>query len=322
MINEQQHYEAQLEMHPGILQVCRIPDNHPGTENNGQDHGWCGDHKPQLFFHNLVLIAQNGGFRFRFFPGFNVVDKQPDHVKKSRKPANDENDMQRFDCLKIHGVKVSIPKKLLKTFWFIALWIDCFIFVVNEGILENTLKKLKSIYPLSEKSLEALIALMHRKNFPKGELILKADRVEESLFFLEKGIARGYCDFPDNQLTFWFGEEGDYIISAQSLINKLPGYETIELLEDSILYEINADELVDLFSTNIELANWGRKLAELELLKLEERFILRQFKTAKETYLELMKNSPSLIQRVQLQYIASYLGISQVTLSRIRAEIK
>ena len=175
---------------------------------------------------------------------------------------------------------------------------------------------------MSEASLQELISLMQRKNFPKGEQILKANKVEESLFFIEKGIARGYCDFPDHQLTFWFGEEGDYIISAQSLINKLPGYETIELLEDCILYEINADQLVNLFSANIELANWGRKLAEFELLKLEERFILRQFKTAKETYLELMENSPSLILRVQLQYIASYLGISQVTLSRIRAEIR
>lgn len=188
--------------------------------------------------------------------------------------------------------------------------------------MENTIRKIKSIYPLSAHSLEKLLALMKQKSFPKGELILKAGKVEESLFFIEQGIARAYCDLPDYQLTFWFGEEGDYIISAQSLINKRPGYETIELLEEAVLYEINADEMVKLFTTDIELANWGRKLAELEMLRLEERFIDRQFKTAKECYLELITHSPSLVQRVQLQYIASYLGISQVTLSRIRAEIK
>ena len=188
--------------------------------------------------------------------------------------------------------------------------------------MENTLRKIKSLYPLSDVSLNALIGIMQQRNLPKGEIILKANNVEESVFFIEKGIARAYCDLPDNELTFWFGEEGDYIISARSLINRLPGYETIELMEDCILYEINADEMIALFESNIELANWSRKLAEYELLKLEERFIYRQFKTAKEIYMELLTNSPSLLQRVQLRYIASYLGISQVTLSRIRAEIK
>lgn len=192
----------------------------------------------------------------------------------------------------------------------------------NSSPLENTLRKIKSLYPLSDVSLKALIGIMQQRNLPKGEIILKANKVEESVFFIEKGIARAYCDLPDNELTFWFGEEGDYIISARSLINRLPGYETIELMEDCILYEINADEMIALFESNIELANWSRKLAEYELLKLEERFIYRQFKTAKEIYMELLTNSPSLLQRVQLRYIASYLGISQVTLSRIRAEIK
>lgn len=188
--------------------------------------------------------------------------------------------------------------------------------------MENTLQKIKSLYPLSEVALNKLIAILERKEFKKGAQILKAEKIEKSVFFIEKGIARGYCDLPNQELTFWFGEEGDYIISAQSLINKLPGYETIELMEDCILYEINADELVALFESDLELANWSRKLAEQELLKLEERFIYRQFKTAVEVYEDLLKNSPSLLRRVQLKYIASYMGISQVTLSRIRAEIK
>lgn len=188
--------------------------------------------------------------------------------------------------------------------------------------MENTLHKIKSLYPLRETSLNKLIAILERKEFKKGMQILKADKVEKSVFFIEKGIARAYCDLPNQELTFWFGEEGDYIISAQSLINKLPGYETIELMEDCILYEINADELVALFESDLELANWSRKLAEQELLKLEERFIYRQFKTAVEVYEDLLQNSTSLLRRVPLKYIASYMGISQVTLSRIRAEIK
>ena len=68
----------------------------------------------------------------------------------------------------------------------------------------------------------------------------------------------------------------------------------------------------------IHIANWGRKLAEKELLKIESRIISSEMMSAKERYDELIKNSPSLIQRVPLKHIASYLGITQVSLSRIR----
>ena len=186
----------------------------------------------------------------------------------------------------------------------------------------NTLAKIKSLYPLSDTALSKLTALLVQKEFAKGSLILKAGRIEKSVYFIEKGIARAYCELPDKELTFWFGLESDYIISAQSLINNRPGYETIEVLEDSILYEIDSAKMIALFESDLELANWSRKLAEQELINLEEKFIYRQFKTASQMYGELIQNTPSLLQRVQLKHIASYLGISQVTLSRIRAEIR
>ncbi len=93
-------------------------------------------------------------------------------------------------------------------------------------------------------------------------------------------------------------------------------------MEDSVLYRIANSTLQELYLHYIGLSNWGRKLAELELIKTEERLINRQFKTAAERYHELISNAPSLIKRVQLGHIASYLGITQVTLSRIRAELK
>jgi len=188
--------------------------------------------------------------------------------------------------------------------------------------LENTLTKIKSLYPLSDSALAKLTGLFYKREFKKGELILKEGRIEKSVFFIEKGIARAYSDLPTHELTFWFGEEGDYIISAQSLINNKPGYETIEVLEDSILYEIDSAAMIALFESDIELANWSRKLAENELIKLEEKFIFRQFKTATQMYTNLITTHPTLLQRVPLKHIASYLGISQVSLSRIRAEIK
>ena len=107
----------------------------------------------------------------------------------------------------------------------------------------------------------------------------------------------------------------------KSYIDNHQNYENIQLLEDCILYQLKIDDLRKLFETDINIANWGRKLAEKELVKTEELFISRKFRTASQRYEELLTKQPEIIQRVQLVYIASYLGITQVSLSRIRSEI-
>lgn len=188
--------------------------------------------------------------------------------------------------------------------------------------MDVLIEKINSIYPLKHDSLKLLLAQMQLIELPKNKVLVDAGQIGRSAYFIQKGIARAYCDGKDNQITFWFGIEGDFVFSYNSYINGLPGYESIELLENSILYEIKDESLQRLFKENIDLANWGRKLAELELIKLEERYISRLFKSASECYADLLNNSPSLIQRIQLGYIASYLGVTQVTLSRIRAEIR
>ena len=77
-----------------------------------------------------------------------------------------------------------------------------------------------------------------------------------------------------------------------------------------------------MYYTDIHIANWGRKYAEYACIKSEKLFIARQFKTSLERYQELINEYPSITQRVHLGIVASYLGISQVNLSRIRAQIK
>lgn len=179
-----------------------------------------------------------------------------------------------------------------------------------------------SIYKLSDKSKLKINNCIIERKFAKGHLLLRADKVETNIYFIKKGIVRAYSRTPQNEITFWFGSEGDAVISMKSYVENKKGYEDIELLEDCELYEIRTKKLQDLYTEDIEIANWGRKFAERELVKTEERLISRQFRTASERYHELLKHNPDLIKRVQLGIIASYLGITQVSLSRIRAEIK
>ncbi|MBB5635447.1 CRP-like cAMP-binding protein [Pedobacter cryoconitis] len=188
--------------------------------------------------------------------------------------------------------------------------------------MQNTLETIKSIYPLKEVHLQLLLQELKAVELPKNHVIIMAGKVERSLYFIEQGVARAYVEGRDNRITFWFGMEGDIILSYHSYINNTPGYENIDLLENCKLYELKTEILETLYNSHTELANWGRKLAELILIKTEESYIGRLFKPAKERYIDLLQTDPLLIQRIPLGYIASYLGVTQVTLSRIRAEIK
>ncbi|MEN7548152.1 Crp/Fnr family transcriptional regulator [Rapidithrix thailandica] len=181
---------------------------------------------------------------------------------------------------------------------------------------------LDKIHPINSSSKLKLIENFDEISFPKNHIIIHSNKVEKKIYFIKKGIARTFSNTDDNEVTIAFGEEGDTIISLKSYILNQSGYENIELLEDCELYKISAANLQSLFSTDIDIANWGRKFAEQELIKAEQRFISNQLGTATERYIELLKEHPTLIQRVPLGLIASYLGITQVSLSRIRANIK
>ncbi len=181
---------------------------------------------------------------------------------------------------------------------------------------------LDNIYPLPAASKQLLKKKIVQVSYPKGHILLRAGKVETSIYFIKKGIVRIYTNTPDNEITFLFCKEGDTIVSMKSYVANEKGYEDIELLEDGDLYEIKTKDLQQLFDEDIHMSNWGRKFAEQELVKTEERLISRQFRTATERYKELLKDNADLIQRVQLGHIASYLGITQVSLSRIRAELK
>lgn len=181
---------------------------------------------------------------------------------------------------------------------------------------------LNNIWPLPQESLQLLQEQIHEVSLPKGYALIQANKIEKNIYFLKKGIARAYVLQDANEITFWFGKEGDLILSMKNYIENKYGYETIELLENSELYQLKTPILQILYKKDIHIANWGRKLVEHELIKTEERLISRQFKTASERYAALIQESPELLQRVQLGHIASYLGITQVSLSRIRAEIK
>ncbi|RYD76225.1 MAG: Crp/Fnr family transcriptional regulator, partial [Sphingobacteriales bacterium] len=133
---------------------------------------------------------------------------------------------------------------------------------------------------------------------------------------------RGYYIIDGKDQTQWFGFEHDFVLSFRSYITRSASRESIEVLEDdAVIWSIAKDELDALLQQYPELEKLVRLIYEHYYIKLDDRYSNAHFKTAAERYEDLLQNSPHILQRMPLGYIASYLGISAETLSRIRNKI-
>ncbi len=177
-------------------------------------------------------------------------------------------------------------------------------------------------YALPDASLQKLKACLEETAYPKGAHILEIGKVEKNIFFIKEGIVRAYTYIEGKEITFWIGKEGATLVSMKGYVSDEAGYETMELMEDSVLYVLERKKLQELFREDLHIANWGRRYAEMELLETEQRLISMLSAIASERYRQLMEKEPELLQRIPLGNIASYLGITQASLSRIRAQLK
>ncbi|MCB2378330.1 Crp/Fnr family transcriptional regulator [Hymenobacter sp. BT635] len=181
---------------------------------------------------------------------------------------------------------------------------------------------LQATYPLPPDSLEKVLALAEYVELPKGTRLFRDDQLAHHIYVLQRGLARAYAQREEREVTFWFSAEGAVLASIRGYTEQAVSYETIELLEDSALFRLPMHALQQLYRLDVHLANWGRVMVERVWLQTEQQLIARQFRTAAERYADLLQHSPHLLQRVALGHIASYLGITQVTLSRVRAQLK
>ena len=132
---------------------------------------------------------------------------------------------------------------------------------------------------------------------------------------------RGYYTLDGKEITHWFGFENDFVTSFHSFTTQEPAVENLQLLEGSILWSISKDTLTELFNRFHDIERLVRIAYEKYYIRLEERYVNAQFKTAAERYHQLLQEAPHIPERVPLGHIASYLGISQETLSRIRSRL-
>ena len=162
------------------------------------------------------------------------------------------------------------------------------------------------------------MASIERKSFPAKTLLQDQNKISDKIYFVEKGIARTYYYKDGKDITYWIAIENDFVGSMSSFFMRRPSNKIVETIENCVLWEFEFQKLEKLFGSSEELSKAGRLFANYGISLMEERFDNLHFNTAKERFKIFLDKQPEILQRVPLGMIASYLGMTQETLSRIR----
>ena len=134
--------------------------------------------------------------------------------------------------------------------------------------MKNVIDKINSLYPISDDTIQTLKENVSLCHFPKRFQLIKANQFCKSAYFIEKGMTRSFWLVNGEEITTSFAWEGSIVFSMDDLYYNKMSEEFVETLEDVVAYRISLNDLLRLFQTNIELANWGRIIHQNEYRRL------------------------------------------------------
>ena len=180
---------------------------------------------------------------------------------------------------------------------------------------------IQSHLAFSDESYDLLISIATEREARKNQIVFHPDKQTSKILFLKKGLLRGYKLIDGKDYTHHFYLADWFATDFQSFLTEEPSQIYIKTVEDSVYLEFQKKDLLRLYRTSHELETLGRIIAEKAYLATVEKLANMQLHNLTEKYQHLMKTSPGLIQRVPQKYIASYLGVSEQSLSRIKQHV-
>lgn len=173
-------------------------------------------------------------------------------------------------------------------------------------------------YPIREEALRYIDEHTFQIEIERGELLVKSGELCPHLYLVLKGVLRGYCENKKKQITTWITAENELVTSIRSFDFQKPSVENIQALEDCTLIAVNYQDLHYLYENFMEMNVIARKILEQYYREAEERAFISRLTSAADKYDHFLSTKRDLHNRIPLKYIASYLGITLETLSRIR----
>lgn len=187
--------------------------------------------------------------------------------------------------------------------------------------MKNWKDKLINKHNLTEEDIDLLTSIGKIRKFKAGEHVLRVGEINTNIYILHSGIWREYCFRDGEEATIWFSVAGEITFSVWGYVSRKPSQLFIESLVESEALCIPRNELLKLFESSLRFANLGRRIIENFALHYERWHIQMWRQNALECYLCLLEEYPEVIQQIPLKYIASYLGVTIQSLSRLRASV-
>jgi CRP-like cAMP-binding protein len=187
--------------------------------------------------------------------------------------------------------------------------------------MNTVLSQLTALLPHSREKLTEYASYYHLIEVPAKTILLSEGKISKKAFLIEKGCIRAWFNNNGKDVTFQFFFEGEGVSSIESFRKNIPSLYSIETVEACLLHWIHKKDLEMIQKDIAENRKTSELLADI---MLERQFnYMRQFMsiirdTPKQRYMNLIKEKPHIVQRIPQHYIASYLGITPVSLSRIR----
>jgi len=178
---------------------------------------------------------------------------------------------------------------------------------------------LNSFNILSDDEIDLFESKVTYKKLEKGDFFIKEGETSEEIGFVISGLFRSfYYSSSEEEVTYFFAFSNTFVSAYSSFLTQTKTVENIQALTDTELFTISRDEILALEKSSINWLRFLKLVAEQEYIKMEKRIFILQKESAEKRYQDLLKNDPEYLQLVPLNYLSSYLGITQRHLSRIR----
>ncbi len=203
-----------------------------------------------------------------------------------------------------------------------GLTVELSIFVYMKSAGKSMQKYLERFDFFSPEEIEEAVALGVYESIQKGAYFFEEDKVCDKVAFVQSGVFRHfYYDTSGEEITYCFTLANNFVTAYSSFVSNQTTPEKIQALTDSELFVLPKVEIERLIHTRKGWMAFSKIIADKQYIKRENRIFLLQKEKAKQKYEHLLLTKPEYFQNIPLQYLASYIGITQRHLSRLRREI-